>query len=96
MLVEQVLMKDAIEPTLMQTLEETPVFVHAGAATDSQPSLHLACARQCSDHCWPMIHGDGQPTARLHCFLVASNRGFSFSTKLQCLSSARPSHEPMV
>ncbi len=24
-------MKDAIEPTLMQTLEETPVFVHAGA-----------------------------------------------------------------
>ena len=26
-----VLMKDAIEPTLMQTLEETPVFVHAGA-----------------------------------------------------------------
>ena len=27
-----VLMKDAIQPTLMQTLEETPVFVHAGAA----------------------------------------------------------------
>ena len=27
----QVLMKDAIKPTLMQTLEETPVFVHAGA-----------------------------------------------------------------
>ena len=26
-----VLMKDAIQPTLMQTLEETPVFVHAGA-----------------------------------------------------------------
>ena len=25
-----VLMKDAIEPTLMQTLEHTPVFVHAG------------------------------------------------------------------
>jgi len=25
-----VLMKDAIMPTLMQTLEETPVFVHAG------------------------------------------------------------------
>lgn len=25
-----VLMKDAIEPTLMQTLEETPVLVHAG------------------------------------------------------------------
>lgn len=25
-----VLMKDAIEPTLMQTIEETPVFVHAG------------------------------------------------------------------
>lgn len=25
-----VLMKDALEPTLMQTLEETPVFVHAG------------------------------------------------------------------
>jgi formyltetrahydrofolate synthetase len=25
-----VLMKDAIKPTLMQTLEETPVFVHAG------------------------------------------------------------------
>jgi formyltetrahydrofolate synthetase len=37
----QVLMKDAIEPTLMQTLEETPVFVHAGAASDSQPSLNL-------------------------------------------------------
>ena len=34
-------MKDAIEPTLMQTLEETPVFVHAGAATDSRPD---ACA----------------------------------------------------
>lgn len=26
-----VLMKDALEPTLMQSLEETPVFVHAGA-----------------------------------------------------------------
>ena len=26
-----VLMRDAIQPTLMQTLEETPVFVHAGA-----------------------------------------------------------------
>jgi formyltetrahydrofolate synthetase len=26
----QVLMKDAIMPTLMQTLEETPVLVHAG------------------------------------------------------------------
>ena len=25
-----VLMKDAIRPTLMQTLEGTPVFVHAG------------------------------------------------------------------
>ncbi len=25
-----VLMKDALEPTLMQTLEQTPVFVHAG------------------------------------------------------------------
>lgn len=25
-----VMMKDAIEPTLMQTLEGTPVFVHAG------------------------------------------------------------------
>lgn len=25
-----VLMKDAIEPTLMQTLEATPVLVHAG------------------------------------------------------------------
>jgi len=25
-----VLMKDCIEPTLMQTLEKTPVFVHAG------------------------------------------------------------------
>lgn len=25
-----VLMKDAIEPTLMQTLEQTPVLVHAG------------------------------------------------------------------
>ena len=25
-----VLMKDAIHPTLMQTLEGTPVFVHAG------------------------------------------------------------------
>jgi methylenetetrahydrofolate dehydrogenase (NADP+) / methenyltetrahydrofolate cyclohydrolase / formyltetrahydrofolate synthetase len=23
-------MKDALEPTLMQTLEQTPVFVHAG------------------------------------------------------------------
>ncbi len=32
LLAVQVLMKDAIEPTLMQTLEETPVFVHAGAA----------------------------------------------------------------
>ena len=27
-----VLMRDAIRPTLMQTLEGTPVFVHAGAA----------------------------------------------------------------
>ena len=26
-----VLMRDALEPTLMQSLEETPVFVHAGA-----------------------------------------------------------------
>ena len=25
-----VLMKDALQPTLMQTLEHTPVFVHAG------------------------------------------------------------------
>lgn len=25
-----VLMKDAIKPTLMQTLEETPVLIHAG------------------------------------------------------------------
>ena len=41
-------MKDAIEPTLMQTLEETPVFVHAGAATNRQSRLSLTCV-----HSWP-------------------------------------------
>lgn len=35
-----VLMKDALEPTLMQTLEETPVFVHAGV------SSLWSCSRQ--------------------------------------------------
>ena len=32
-----VLMKDAIEPTLMQTLEETPVLVHAGPFANIAP-----------------------------------------------------------
>ena len=35
-------MKDAIEPTLMQTLEETPVFVHAGA-NDRHGGVRLDC-----------------------------------------------------
>lgn len=32
-----VLMKDAIEPTLMQTIEETPVLVHAGPFANIAP-----------------------------------------------------------
>jgi methylenetetrahydrofolate dehydrogenase (NADP+)/methenyltetrahydrofolate cyclohydrolase/formyltetrahydrofolate synthetase len=34
-----VLMRDAIRPTLMQTLEGTPVFVHAGTARNEYSLL---------------------------------------------------------
>ena len=33
-----VMLKDAIKPNLMQTLEGTPVFVHAGSEIDSRNS----------------------------------------------------------
>ena len=36
-----VLMKDAIMPTLMQTVERTPVFVHAG------PFANIAVGNRC-------------------------------------------------
>ena len=36
-----VLMKDAIRPNLMQTLEGTPVFVHAGKETLDNISFFL-------------------------------------------------------
>ena len=38
-----VLMKDAIQPTLLQTLEATPVLVHAGPCVPSQPAAPACC-----------------------------------------------------
>ncbi len=40
-----VLMMEALEPTLMQTLEETPVLVHAGAFLP--PPAHFAWRHSC-------------------------------------------------
>ena len=49
-----VLMKDAIKPTLMQTLEGTPVFVHAGPVCQHRPRATARSSPTASPSSWPI------------------------------------------
>lgn len=59
-----VLMKDALKPTLMQTLEGTPVLVHAGPFANIAHGALLFRVRSCAHFCFACWSGGARRAAR--------------------------------
>lgn len=75
-----VLMKDAIMPTLMQTLEHTPVFVHAGPCT---PIAQLEGICNAHSHASPLMLRSKTPFDL--CLLNAMYKANAGQTGLSCM-----------
>lgn len=74
-----VLMKDAIEPTLMQTLEETAVLVHAGPFANIAPGNSSIIADRIG---LKLVGPDGYVVTEVACSLA------TMSVAAACLQSS--------